>query len=567
MATSSEPFLKTPKRKTFSFKSLYIFLALAAVVCSIAIVSIVFFHGSNNNSFLSIKSPNNCEHAADQSSCLAIVSEVITPYNSASAAKTNKVEILQMILHKTSSQIQETTTLIKNVRLRINDKREQSALAICLELMDMSREKITDSMVALGKLTSTSSNSIYFDAHTWLSAVLTNHNTCMDELHGQAQSIMKPILRDLISRASASLALMVTLAPKKLDYDELRVSLQGHFPSWVSRADREILEANSEIVKINANVVVAKDGSGKYKTVNEAIASAPVNSNSRYVIHIKKGTYKENVVIASNKKNIMLLGDGREDTVITGSLSYAGGTGTYDTPTVACNADGFIAQNINFQNSAGPQGHQAVALRVTGDKSVINRCKIDAYQDTLYAHNQRQFYKDCYITGTVDFIFGNAAVVFQKCNIVARKPMNGQQNMLTAQGKTDKNQNTGTSIQSCSITPSKDLAPVKGSFKTFLGRPWKIYSTTVFMESYIDNHIDPTGWAPWDGTLGLDTLYYGEYKNNGPGANTSKRVTWKGYHVITQASEAMKFTVSQMLQGGSWIKDAGVSFISGLSSK
>ncbi|KAK4347029.1 hypothetical protein RND71_033368 [Anisodus tanguticus] len=138
--------------------------------------------------------------------------------------------------------------------------------------------------------------------------------------------------------------------------------------------------------------------------------------------------------------------------------------------------------------------------------------------------------------------------------------------MLTAQGKTDKNQNTGTSIQSCSITPSKDLAPVKGSFKTFLGRPWKIYSTTVYMESYIDNHIDPAGWSPWDGTLGLDTLYYDEYKNNGPGANTSKRVTWKGYHVITQASEAMKFTVSQMLQGGSWIKDAGVSFISGLSN-
>ncbi|XP_059292876.1 pectinesterase-like [Lycium ferocissimum] len=558
MATSSEPFLNTPKRKTFSFKSLYIFLALAAVVCSIAIVSIVYFHGSNN-SFLSVKSPNICEHATDQSSCLAIVSEVITPY-SASAAKNKKVEILQMILHKTSSQIQETTTFIKNVQLRINDKREQSSLAICLELMDMSREKIMDSMVALGKLSTSSSNSIYFDAHTWLSAVLTNHNTCMDELHdGEAQSIMKPILKDLMSRASASLALMVTLAPKNLE-----VPIQGDFPSWVSPADREILEANSELAKINANVVVAKDGSGKYKTLNEAIASAPANSNSRYVIYIKKGWYKENVVIASNKKNIMLLGDGREDTVITGNLNYAAGTGTFNTPTVACNADGFIAQNIRFQNSAGPQGHQAVALRVTGDKSVINRCKIDAYQDTLYAHNQRQFYKDCYITGTVDFIFGNAAVVFQKCNIVARKPMKGQQNMLTAQGKTDKNQNTGTSIQKCSITPSKDLAPVKESFKTFLGRPWKIYSTTVFMESYIDNHIDPAGWAPWDGNVGLDTLYYGEYKNNGPGSDTSKRVTWKGYHVITKASEAMKFTVSGLLQGGSWIKDAGVSFIPGL---
>ncbi|MCD7458523.1 hypothetical protein HAX54_038439 [Datura stramonium] len=465
MATSSEPFLGTPKNeKTISLKSFFIFLALAAVVCSVAIVSIEFFNGSNNSFLSTIKSPNICEHSADQSSCLAVVSEVTTPY-SASSAKANKVEILQMILHKTSSQIQETTTLIKNVRLRINDQREQSSLDICSELLDMSRDKITDSMVALGMTLTTPSNSIYFDVHTWLSAVLTNHNTCMDELHGQAQSVMKPILKDLISKASASLALMVTITPKKLHHDDLREPLQGDFPSWVT-----------------------------------------------------------------------------------------------------CNADGFIAQNIRFQNTAGPEGHQAVALRVSGDKSVINRCKIDAYQDTLYAHNQRQFYKDCYITGTVDFIFGNAAVVFQKCNIVARKPMNGQQNMLTAQGKTDKNQNTGTSIQSCTISPSKDLAPVKGSFKSFLGRPWKIYSTTVYMESFIDNHIDPSGWAPWDGSLGLDTLYYGEYKNNGPGADTSKRVKWKGYHVITQASEAMKFTVSQLLNGGSWIKDAGVSFIPGLSN-
>ncbi|CAN4083828.1 unnamed protein product [Withania somnifera] len=559
MATSSEPLLNSTKTKTFSFKSLFIFIALAAFVCSVAIVSIAYFHGSID-SFLST---NICEHGVDQSSCLDVVSQVTsTPYS----AKTNEVEILQMILYKASSQIHKTTTLIKNVRLRTNDKREESALAICSELMDMSRDKITDSMVALGKLMSTSSS--YFDAHTWLSAVLTNHNTCLDELHGHdAHSIIKPILKDLISKASASLALIVTIAPKNNVYrDDLRQPLEGDFPSWLSPEDRELLEEdNSELLKINADVVVAKDGSGKYKTLTEAIASAPAKNN-RYVIYIKKGTYKENVVIPSNKKCIMLLGDGIDDTIITGNLNYAAGTGTFDTPTVACNADRFIAQNLRFQNTAGPDGEQAVALRVTGDKSVINRCKIDAFQDTLYAHNQRQFYKDCYITGTVDFIFGNAAVVFQKSKIVARKGRKGQQNMLTAQGKTDKNQNTGTSIQSCTIKPSTDLEPVKGTYKSFLGRPWQNYSTTVYMESTIEDHIDPAGWAPWDGTRGLDTLYYGEYKNTGPGADTSKRVKWKGYHVITKASEAMKFTVSQFLDGGSWIKDAGVSFIPGLSS-
>lgn len=228
--------------------------------------------------------------------------------------------------------------------------------------------------------------------------------------------------------------------------------------------------------------------------------------------------------------------------------------------------DGFIAQDIWFQNTAGPQKHQAVALRVGADQSVINRCRIDAFQDTLYAHSNRQFYRDSFITGTVDFIFGNAAVVFQKCDLVARKPMDKQNNMVTAQGREDPNQNTGTSIQQCNLTPSSDLKPVVGSIKTFLGRPWKKYSRTVVMQSTLDSHIDPTGWAEWDAQSKdfLQTLYYGEYMNNGPGAGTSKRVNWPGYHIIKTAAEASKFTVAQLIQGNVWLKNTGVNFIEGL---
>lgn len=225
---------------------------------------------------------------------------------------------------------------------------------------------------------------------------------------------------------------------------------------------------------------------------------------------------------------------------------------------------GFMAQDIGFQNTAGPEKHQAVALRVGADQSVINRCRIDAFQDTLYTHNQRQFYRDCYITGTVDFIFGNAAVVFQNSKIVARKPMDNQKNMLTAQGRTDLNQNTGTSIQNCDVYESADLYPVKGSTKTYLGRPWKEFSTTVFMQSKIGDHIDPAGWAEWNGDFALKTLYYGEYMNRGPGAGTSGRVKWPGYHVITSATEASKFTVAQLIQGGQWLKSTGVTYTEGL---
>ena len=207
-----------------------------------------------------------------------------------------------------------------------------------------------------------------------------------------------------------------------------------------------------------------------------------------------------------------------------------------------------------------------MALRVGADLSVINRCRIDAFQDTLYAHSNRQFYRDSFITGTVDFIFGNAAVVFQNCNLVARKPLNSQNNMVTAQGREDPNQNTGTSIQQCQLTPSSDLKPVVGSIKTYLGRPWKNFSRTVVMQSTLDSHIDPAGWAEWDAQHPdyLKTLYYGEYMNSGPGAGTSQRVNWPGYRVITSAAEASKFTVAQLIQGDVWLKNTGVNFIAGL---
>ena len=117
----------------------------------------------------------------------------------------------------------------------------------------------------------------------------------------------------------------------------------------------------------------------------------------------------------------------------------------------AANADGLILQDLKIENTAGPEKHQAVALRVSADRAAINRCKIEAYQDTLYAHSLRQFYRDCYVSGTIDFIFGNAAVVLQNCNLVARRPMDNQKNLVTAQGRIDPNQNTGTSIQKCQV--------------------------------------------------------------------------------------------------------------------
>lgn len=150
---------------------------------------------------------------------------------------------------------------------------------------------------------------------------------------------------------------------------------------------------------------------------------------------------------------------------------------------------GFIARDMGFRNTAGPKKHQAVALMSTADHSVFYRCKMDAFQDTLYPHSNRQFYRECDIYGTVDFIFGNSAVVIQNCNILPKKPMQGQQNTITAQGKIDPNQNTGISIQNCNIAPAANLSGVNN----FLGRPWKNYSTTVYFHNKMDSFIDPKG--------------------------------------------------------------------------
>lgn len=224
----------------------------------------------------------------------------------------------------------------------------------------------------------------------------------------------------------------------------------------------------------------------------------------------------------------------------------------------------FLARDITFQNTAGPAKHQAVALRVGADLSAFYNCDIIAYQDTLYVHNNRQFFVNCFISGTVDFIFGNSAVVFQNCDIHARRPNSGQKNMVTAQGRVDPNQNTGIVIQKCRIGATKDLEGVKGNFPTYLGRPWKEYSRTVFMQSSISDVIDPVGWHEWNGNFALNTLVYREYQNTGPGAGTSKRVTWKGFKVITSAAEAQSFAPGSFIGGSSWLGSTGFPFSLGL---
>ena len=214
---------------------------------------------------------------------------------------------------------------------------------------------------------------------------------------------------------------------------------------------------------------------------------------------------------------------------------------------------------MGFRNNAGAIKQQAVALMSKSDLSIFYRCHIDAFQDTLDAHSNRQFYRECNIYGTVDFIFGNSAVVLQKCNIFAKVPIPGQQNTITAQGKLDPNQNTGISIQGCTISRFGNLSSVQ----TYLGRPWKNYSTTVFLQNNLGSLINPSGWLPWVGTSAPSTIFYSEYQNYGSGSSTKDRVKWKGVKTIN-LQVASKFTVNKFIQGNKWISASGAPYQPGL---
>ncbi|CAK9186345.1 unnamed protein product [Ilex paraguariensis] len=433
---------------------------------------------------------------------------------------------------------------------KCRNEREKAAWADCLELYESTIEKLNKTMDPKTKCSQT-------DVQTWLSTALTNLETCRTGFMdlGVTDYVM-PLMSNNVSALISN-----TLAINKGKNGNGVPSYKEKFPSWVSPGDRKLLQSRSPATR--ANIVVAQDGSGNYKTITQAVAAAKKRKGSgRFVIYVKAGTYKENVDFGS-MKNIMLTGDGIGKTIITGSRSVDGGSTTYKSATVAAMGSGFIMKAITIRNTAGAQNHQAVAFRAGSDLSVYYQCSFEGYQDTLYVHSQRQFYRECDIYGTVDFIFGNAAVVFQNCNLYARNPPN-RTNTLTAQGRTDPNQNTGISIHNCRVKAAPDLKPVQGSVQTFLGRPWKQYSRTVYMKTYLDSLIAPAGWFPWNGNFALSTLYYGEYMNTGPGSSTARRVKWGGYHVINSAAVASEFTVGNFISGNSWLPATSVPFTFGL---
>ncbi|XP_027114739.1 pectinesterase [Coffea arabica] len=439
------------------------------------------------------------------------------------------------------------------------------ALQDCQTLASLSRDFLSNTIQSIGSTTTLQSSQADY-MQTLLSATLTNYQTCLDGLKEttSSSSVSSAFLAPL---TNGSMSFSVSLALFMHGYRQSRRSLSelnsDKSFGWGRRLLQQIGNNNA---KVNQMVVVDPNGNGTFTTISDAVAAAPNNTaagKGYFMIYVVAGVYEEYVTIASNKKYIMLVGDGINQTIITGNRSVVDGWTTFNSATLAVTGQGFVGMNITIRNTAGAVKHQAVAVRNGADLSTFYNCSFEGYQDTLYTHSLRQFYKQCDVYGTVDFIFGNAAVVFQNCNLYPRLPMQGQFNAITAQGRTDINQNTGTSIQNCNIMAAPDLASSNGTTKTYLGRPWKEYSRTVYMQSFLGSLIDPAGWTPWSGDFALSTLYYAEYDNSGPGSDTTSRVTWPGYHVIN-AADAANFTVANFILGDNWLPQTGVTYTSGL---
>lgn len=472
--------------------------------------------------------------------------------------------ILNFLLHSLQVAISETTklsNLFHSVGHTNIIEKQRGAVQDCRELHQSTLASLKRSLS--GVRSSNSRNIV--NARAYLSAALTNKNTCLEGLDS-ASGTMKPVLVNSVintyKHVSNSLSMLSN--PKKGTRKGQKNKALMNSPKWSSISDHGLLQdSDGEEYDPNEVLVVAADGTGNFSSISEAINFAPNNSMDRTVIYVKEGVYEENLEIPSYKTNIVMLGDGSDVTVITGNRSVGDGWTTFRSATLAVSGDGFLARDIAFVNNAGPEKHQAVALRVNADLAAFYRCAIYGYQDTLYVHSFRQFYRECDIYGTIDFIFGNAAVILQECNIVSRKPMPGQFTVITAQSRDSPDEDTGISFQNCSIIATVDLYSNSSSVKSYLGRPWRVYSRTVYLESYIDDFIDPKGWTKWTNEQGLETLYYGEYDNYGPGSSTDNRVEWFGYHLMDY-DDAYNFTVSEFINGDGWLETTSFPYDEGI---
>lgn len=289
------------------------------------------------------------------------------------------------------------------------------------------------------------------------------------------------------------------------------------------------------------DALVSADGTGQFKTVQEAINAAPQNtaSNLPWVILVRPGVYRERLYIQREKRFVVLRGEEAASTVITYDLNASlpgpdgNPIGTFRTPTTHVDADDFTAEDITFENAAGPVG-QALAIRIDGDRAVFRRCRFLGWQDTILANRGRHYFEDCHIAGHVDFIFGGATCFFERCHVHCLA--NGY---ITA-ASTPREEAHGYVFSHCRISGATP------EVRTYLGRPWRDHAAVVFVNTEMSGVVRPEGWHNWGRPEREKTVRYGEFGSTGPGSAAGARVPWAR---ALSAEEAAALTAGRVLAG------------------
>ncbi|KAF8660176.1 hypothetical protein HU200_057741 [Digitaria exilis] len=525
----------------------------------------------------------------------------------------NPEDVLRAALNVALDEVAAAFERSAHIGKDAKDNLTKNAMDVCKKLLDDATEDLRD----MARIRPVEVVGHVKDLRTWLSGVMTYIYTCADGFEEpKLKEAMDKVLQNSTELSSNALAIITRLGDILKEHEGksnpggghgrrllsfslhgdpethmpdpyhrvLTTDLVGTFdeiadgrngvppgdvPEWMPANQRRLLLQAGGAQKPNA--VVAQDGSGAFKTINDAINAVPKTYAGRYVIYVKAGTYKEYVTIPKNMPNVFMYGDGPTKTVVTGDKSNTGGFATIATRTFCklptnCSSP-FNIFNFKFDRSPiKNKNKNAQRRRATGSSARTWGSRTRRGQrDTLYVHANRQFFRNCEVLGTVDYIFGNSAALFQNCLMTVRKPGASQSNMVTAQGRTDPNMPTGIVLQGCRIVPEQALFPDRLTIPSYLGRPWKEYARTVIMETTIGDLIKPEGWSEWMGDIGLKTLYYAEYGNTGPGAGTSKRVNWPGYRGVIGQAEATQFTAGVFIDGMTWLKATGTPNVMGFT--
>ena len=295
-------------------------------------------------------------------------------------------------------------------------------------------------------------------------------------------------------------------------------------------------------------IIVAKDGSGNYKTVQEALNAIPSGNKKPVTVYIKSGTYKEVVIVDATKEKITFIGDGADKTILTfdnhaGTKLPNGDTlNTWTCASVFIYGNDFHAENISFENTAGFTAGQAVAVRVEANRASFIKCSFKGNQDVLFLSGSgvKNYFRDCYIEGTTDFIFGAATAVFKNCHIHSKK------NSHVTAASTNSIIPFGFVFLDCKLTADSNINKVS------LGRPWSPTASVTYLNCYLGAHIVSEGWNNWKNPANELTARYAEYNSSGPGANAAGRVKWAKQ---LSNDEVEKYTVKNIL--GKWEPEGG----------